>query len=139
MASRVSLSALEEPGEFETWAATRAKQWLIGRDAKRTAAVVPAGPQAAAIGGMRFIGQCAACHGIDGRTPTEIGRGLYPRAVDLGAPAVQSWSDEELFWIIKNGVRMTGMPGFGAALADEEIGALVAYVRTLGQASGPAQ
>lgn len=129
-ASRVSLSALDAPGPIETAVATRAKRWLVARAAR--AEVVPApGPQTVAAGGMRYRGLCASCHGNDGRTPTVIGRAMYPRAVDLGAARVQSWSDRELFWIVKHGIRLSGMPGFGTTLADDEIGALVAYVRTI--------
>ena len=59
---------------------------------------------------------------------------MYPRAPDLGSPAVQRWSDAELFWIIKNGVRPTGMPGFAHIHSDEEIWNLVRFVRSLGTA-----
>lgn len=134
-ASHVTLSAIEGPGRFETWAATRAKRWLIGRAARSFEPVLPSGAEAAAIGEMRYRGLCAPCHGNDGRSPTDIGRGMYPRAVDLGARSVQSWSDAELFWIIEHGVRLTGMPGFGRTLEDDEIGALVVYVRTVAQSS----
>jgi len=135
-ASSVTLSALDRPGPIETAVATRAKRWLIGR-AARVAPVVAAGDQSVAAGGMRYRGLCAQCHGNDGRTPTDIGRAMYPRAVDLGAASVQSWSDRELFWIIKHGIRLSGMPGFGQTLEADEIGALVAYVRTIPDASGP--
>lgn len=135
--SRASLSALEGPGPLETWAAGQAKRWLIGRAARSSQPALPTGPEAAAIGEMRFRGECAPCHGSDGRSLSDIGRGMSPRAVDLGDASVQAWSDPELFWIIKHGVRFTGMPGFGAALGDDEIGALVAYVRTIGRASEP--
>jgi mono/diheme cytochrome c family protein len=130
-ASQATLSALDEPGRLETWAATRAKRWLISRAARSESPVTPAYEQAAAIGSMRYLGLCSSCHGTDGRSPTDIGRGLYPRAVDLGSPGVQSWSDAELFWIVKHGIRLSGMPGFGSVLSDEEIGALVVHVRTM--------
>lgn len=138
VANRVTLSALEGPGSVETWAATRAKHWLIHRAASEDRAV--SSPDlAVAIGEMRFRGQCAPCHGSDGRSPTEIGRGLYPRAVDLGSQGVQSWSDRELFWITKHGIRFTGMPAFGSLLEDDEIAALVAYVRSVGRPVTPGQ
>jgi hypothetical protein len=38
---------------------------------------------------------------------------MYPRAADLLSKGVQNYSDQELFWIINNGIRFTGMPGFG--------------------------
>ncbi len=74
---------------------------------------------------MQFRARCASCHGLDGRTPSEIGRGMYPRASDLGSAPAQEWSDIEPFWIIKNGVHLTGMPSFGKVLSDEEIWPLV--------------
>jgi len=130
--SQASLSALDEPSPLETYAATRAKRFVVARRAgeaspKRRLAL----PNPAAIGGMQFRARCASCHGLDGRTPSEIGRWMYPRASDLGSAPVQEWSDAELFWIIKNGVRLTGMPGFGKVLSDEEIWPLVDYIRTL--------
>lgn len=54
---------------------------------------------------------------------------MYPRAPDLGSAGVQQWSDPELFWIIKYGIRLTGMPGFAKIHSDEEIWYLVHYVR----------
>lgn len=133
LAASVSLSALEEPGEGERYAATKAKRWLIGRAARN----VPAAPRfddaALAMGGMQFRADCAACHGSDGRTPTEIGRSMSPRAPDLGAPETQAWSDAELFWIIQHGIKLTGMPGFGRQHDDERIWHLVAYIRQMGK------
>jgi mono/diheme cytochrome c family protein len=81
---------------------------------------------------MLYTGSCANCHGLGGRAPTDIGRWMYPRSPDLGSPAVQQWSDAELFWIIKHGIRLSGMPGFGKIHSDEQIQHLVHYVRTLG-------
>jgi len=56
---------------------------------------------------------------------------MYPRASDLTSEQVQSYSDEELFWIINNGIRFTGMPGFGKVETADNIWGLVKYVRTL--------
>ncbi len=135
--NHIRISALDEPGRTETYLATKAKIWIVGRSARGT---VPPGPRysesSAAIGGMQFRGECASCHGIDGRKPTDIGRWMYPRTLDLGSPEVQQWSDAELFWIIKNGIRLSGMPGFGKIHSDEQIWQLVHYVRSLGK---PAQ
>jgi len=60
-----------------------------------------------------FADHCATCHGNDGRGNTEIGGALYPRAPDMRAAATQDLSDGELFTIIENGVRLTGMPAWG--------------------------
>jgi mono/diheme cytochrome c family protein len=136
-ASHIRISALDAPGRTETYLATKAKIWIVGRSARRT---VPPGPpfsqSSATVGGMQFRGECASCHGIDGRNPTDIGRWMYPRTLDLGSAEVQQWSDAELFWIIKNGIRLSGMPGFGKIHSDGQIWQLVHYVRSLGK---PAQ
>ena len=53
----------------------------------------------------------------------------------LNASLVRQWMDVELVWIIKNGTRMTGMPGYDQIHSDEEIVDLVRYLRSLGQSS----
>lgn len=134
---RFSLSALDEPGAAELRVATRAKRWLVARDAHGPFPAKPANDAtSAAIGNMQFGVRCAPCHGADGRSPTEIGRWMYPRAADLGSPDVQAYSDEQLFWIIKHGIRMTGMPGFGKSMADDQIWHLVNYLRRLSASAG---
>ncbi|MGH9803948.1 MAG: c-type cytochrome [Candidatus Acidiferrales bacterium] len=133
-ASRLNLSALEEPGETETYLATKAKRWVVGRRARGIVPPPVENPsRARAAGQMNFGGSCATCHGYDGRTPSDIGRSQYPPTPDLGSPAVQEWTDAELFWIIKHGVRLSGMPGFGRIHSDEEIWNLVRFVRSLGE------
>ena len=56
---------------------------------------------------------------------------MYPRAADLTSKQVQSYSDRELFWIINNGIRFTGMPGFGKLETPDHFWGLVNYVWTL--------
>jgi mono/diheme cytochrome c family protein len=59
---------------------------------------------------------------------------MYPRVADLTSRYTQSYSDQELFWIIKNGIRLSGMPAFGKVESDEHIWDLVLYVRMLPRA-----
>jgi mono/diheme cytochrome c family protein len=131
--SRFNLSALPEPGTRETILATRAKRLLIGRAARASSA--PGGAAKLATGRMIFMGECSVCHGNDGRTPSNAGRWMYPRTPDLGSKEVQEWSDPELHWIIKHGVRFSGMPGFGKVYNDEQLWQLVHYVRSLAAAT----
>ncbi len=135
LAARIAdVGALREPGRAETYLATKAKRWIIGRRARSEVhGASPYNQASAAIGGMIFRGTCATCHGIEGRVPTDLGRWMYPRSPDLGSSRVQQWSDAELFWIIKHGIRQSGMPGFGKTQSDEQIWHLVHYVRSLGQ------
>jgi mono/diheme cytochrome c family protein len=127
-----SLTALKEPGRVETLAGNRARHFLIRRASRQG---IPPRPQdtkaSAASGGLRYSSECVICHGPGGRTPTPMGRWMYPRAADLTSEQVQSYSDAELFWIIQNGIRFTGMPAFGKVETENEIWNLVNYVRTL--------
>jgi len=68
---------------------------------------------------------------VDGRKPAPIGQSMYPRVLDLESPDVQGMSDQELFWVIKNGIRLSGMPGFAKIESDEQIWELTFYVRRL--------
>ncbi|MEO6096475.1 MAG: cytochrome c [Fibrobacteria bacterium] len=81
-------------------------------------------------GAGHFKTMCIACHGAPGTEPSEIGKGLNPEAPEL-SEASSEWSDSELHWIIKNGVRMTGMPAFGKSHDDREIWSLVAFTRAM--------
>ena len=80
---------------------------------------------------MHFADHCASCHGNDGRGKTEIGQNLYPKAPDMWGEETQKLSDGELFYIIKNGVRLTGMPAWGKDTPkdDRQSWHLVAFIR----------
>ncbi|HKW90219.1 MAG TPA: cytochrome c [Candidatus Acidoferrales bacterium] len=125
-----NLSALPEPSAAETYFATKGKHMLVHRAAAIAGA--PADAKAAAEEGDKYFGvDCSMCHGATGRKPTDNGRWMYPRAIDLGSAETQSYSDRELFWIVKNGIRLSGMPAFGKMETDEHIWELVEYIRTM--------
>jgi mono/diheme cytochrome c family protein len=73
---------------------------------------------------------CKYCHGAPGKEANDISKGLNPRPPNL-AEASPRWNNAELFWIIKNGVRMTGMPAFGPTHDDNTIWNIVGFVRQL--------
>lgn len=133
LTGQFSLSAIPEPSRFEARLSLKARHWIIPREVrKHPVKELPAGPDTIGSGGMTFNGDCAFCHGQDGRTPSDVGQGMYPRVPSLASPEAQQWSDAELFWIIRNGNRYTGMGGFGKSLSDEQIWDLVHYIRSLG-------
>ena len=82
------------------------------------------------MGASHYGEMCVTCHGAPGVDRDEIGEGLNPRPPKLDR-AAKSWSEGQLFWIVKHGVRMTGMPGFGATHTDTQIADIVAFVRML--------
>ncbi len=94
------------------------------------------GPEAAA-GQIVYNNKCEVCHGYDGAGKTVAGSGLYPPPADLRRPALAQRTDGELFYLIQNGIRNTGMPGW--QLTDREAWQLVVALRNLPQvASMPA-
>jgi len=133
-ASRFTLSALPDPGQTETLLATQAKHYLIRRSSRSGIPPAPAQREAAIKEGERLFGtECAACHGMSGRNLTDAGRWMYPRAANLASHDTQSYSDQEIFWVIKNGIRFSGMPAFGKVESDDHVWDLVLYFRTLPQ------
>jgi len=94
---------------------------------------VAASPDVVKEGMEHFADHCAVCHGNDGGGDTEMNRGLYPKAPDMRLAATQNLSDAELFYIIENGVRLTGMPGWGNGTKEGETSSwhLVHFIRHL--------
>ena len=136
--TQIRLDALQEPGHLETVVATQAKHLLVRWNSREGIPPAPANLQASIEEGGKLYGtDCAMCHGSDGHTLTDNGRWMYPRASDLTSSAVQHYSDPELFWIVKNGIRLSGMPAFGRVESDEHIWNLVHYVKTLRTSARP--
>ncbi len=130
--SQLNLSAISEPGRTESYVAVRAKRLLVRWNSHDVRPPTSSrSPVTIAEGDKLYGAECAACHGLDGSTPTDAGRWMYPRAADLASAQVQQYSDTELFWIVKNGIRLSGMPAFGRVESDEHIWALVQYLRSL--------
>jgi len=99
------LSTLHEPGLLEAHAANLAKHFFIGLASRQGIPQRPADTKASIeAGGTHYGLDCSICHGVDGRAQTASGRWMYPRAADLTSKRVQSYSDQELFWIINNGI-----------------------------------
>jgi len=136
--AQIKLDALQEPGHVETVLATRAKHILVRRSSRRGIPPSPTNLQASIEEGDKLFGtECATCHGLEGHKLTDAGRWMYPRAADLTSAEVQRYSDHELFWIVRNGIRLSGMPAFGKVESDEHIWNLVHYVRTLPRSTDP--
>lgn len=73
---------------------------------------------------------CVGCHGAPGIKPSEIGKGLYPEPPEL-PDEIDEFSSEELYWVTKNGIKMTGMPAFGSTHSEEELWSIVAFLKQL--------
>lgn len=108
-----------------------AKDIVIPIEAESRKNPLPENEQTVKEGRELFLRSCAICHGADGHARTTIGRGMYPPAMDLTSPHVQHWKDAELFWIVQNGVRLTGMPSWKATLSPSDIWELADFIHDL--------
>jgi len=129
---RFNLTALHEPGRDETRLANLSKRYFIYRASRHGIPPRPLDTKASIErGGSHYGLDCGICHADDGRAQRPPGQWMYPRASDLTSEQVQSYSDQELYWIIQNGIRFTGMPAFGDVETPDHVWDLVNYVRTL--------
>jgi mono/diheme cytochrome c family protein len=125
-----------EPGRVETRVARAVRSLAVPGALKGRANPQASSREASGRGLEHFAKFCAACHGNNGdATESAFGSGLYPKPPDLRAPATQGLSDGELFYVIENGVRFTGMPAFGSGKSDpageKQTWDLVTFIRHL--------
>jgi mono/diheme cytochrome c family protein len=127
----VDWSAVRKPGAIETSLANWALVQSLQSRAPQQQNPVANEPAALAAGLNHYRENCALCHGGPDVEGAELAKGLNPPAPALETPESQKMTDGELFWIAKNGIRMTGMPAFGPTHSDQEIWQIVSFVRHL--------
>ncbi len=126
------LRARATPGAIETRLARSVRSVAISGDQRSRRNPVAASAEARQTGLAHYADHCAVCHGNDGSGQTDFGRGLFPPPPDLRAET-QELTDGELFYIIENGIRFTGMPAFGTGTPEGEADSwkLVHFIRHL--------
>ena len=109
------------------------RRWSVPSDLRHVKNPVALTPEVLTEAMAHFADHCASCHGNDGKGQTPIGKHLYPKAPDMSSAETQARSDGELFSAIENGIRLTGMPGWGDGTAASGYGSwtLVHLVRHL--------
>lgn len=127
------VSAREQPGRLEEFVALRVRNMAISKRAASLKNPVEYSGEMMADARAHFADHCATCHGNDGSGDTPIGRGLWPKPPDMRLARTQNLADGQLFWIIENGVRFTGMPAWGAGTPESERASweLVHFIRRL--------
>lgn len=130
---RHGLSALDEPSAIEVLAARNLRHWAVPSDLRQAKNPIPLTPEVLTEARAHFADHCATCHGNDGKGDSGLGKLMYPKTPDMTLTPTQSLSDGELFSTIENGIRLTGMPGFGGGTAESAHGSwtLVHFIRHL--------
>jgi mono/diheme cytochrome c family protein len=131
---RRGFSARENPSRIEAFAADIAKRLAIPAT-YRLKNPIPPTAENLREGEEHFADHCAVCHGNDGSGDTLFGKGLYPKPPDMRSAETQNKGDGELYYTIENGVRLSGMPAFGAdaGTGDADSWKLVLFIRHLPQ------
>jgi mono/diheme cytochrome c family protein len=124
------ISAAKPEGKITDWFLNTTKDHSIRSRAERITVPSLNDSSLVAMGFEHYNEMCVTCHGAPGKEPDELAQGLNPPAPDL----VQSTTDlspAEMFVIVKDGIKMTGMPAWGTTHSDSTIWAIVAFLQCL--------
>ena len=119
------------PSASEVALARRLRSWAVPTSARNAKNPFTISPELLGEAARHFADHCASCHANDGSGATEMGRNLFPRVPDMRRDGTQHLSDGELYYIIHNGVRWTGMPAWGGPDNDMDSWKLVLFIRHL--------
>lgn len=125
-------SARAEPSTLEVTLARTARSLALPAGARDRINPVPKTQDALDEGMEHWADHCAVCHGNDGAGQVDMGKQMYPRAPDMRKAETQNLTDGELFYVIENGIRLSGMPAWGGSNASEQSSwKLVHFIRHL--------
>lgn len=129
------VAATSEDGGLIAWVLETTRERSVHRAAGSLEVQAPRldDPRMIRSGFVRYHELCATCHGAPGVDVSPTGQGLNPFPPELAGEAGED--SEELFWVVKNGIKMTGMPAYGVTLSDEEIWEVVAFLKRMPQLS----
>jgi mono/diheme cytochrome c family protein len=128
---RRGFSARENPPVLEAFVARTVRSMGVPEEARNARNPFPPTPEILAEAREHYADHCATCHANDGSGQTAIGQNLNPRVPDMRLPGTQRLTDGELYYIIHNGIRMTGMPAWGPPEKDDDSWKLVHFIRRL--------
>ena len=125
-----NVAATAQHSSVAAWTLETIAERSVKRRAREVPAPLPTDSATLLQGFEHYRLMCEVCHGGVGVDRSEIAEGLNPRPPRL-ARAASNWSDAELFWIAKHGIKATGMPAFGPTHDDASLLEIVAIVRML--------
>jgi mono/diheme cytochrome c family protein len=123
--------ARQSPSKFEIFLARRFRSMSMPSNAMASRNPFTSSPELLQESARHFADHCASCHANDGSGNTEMGRNLFPPAPDMRLADTQQLSDAEVYYVIHNGIRWTGMPAWGGPNNDQDSWKLVLFIRHL--------
>jgi mono/diheme cytochrome c family protein len=128
---RYDISARVPHWRITAWLLKEARDQSIAYHSQGIQAPSLLAPARISAGFEHFHETCRLCHGAPGFSPLEFASTMNPKPSDLKWIKVQEKTDAELYWAVKNGVKMTGMPAFGPTHNEEQLWDIVAFLRQL--------
>lgn len=128
-----------KPPAIEKWMARTSLHASIQREAPQGPVPVPMN-EVNLKEGVKLYGQnCAVCHGTSDGKASNIAQGLYQHAPQLAKHGVEDDPEGEIFWKVKHGIRLTGMPAFSPTLTDEQIWKMVLFLKHMDSLPAPVE
>lgn len=128
--SMVGKKATVAPSDWEAFVVNKLKTLKIP-EAPSPATPIEMSEENVFEGGEHYNGHCAVCHDLDGGGDSKFAKAFNPPVADLTSEEVQRYSDGQLKWIVDNGIRFTGMPGWDDQIEDDTQWKIVYYMRAL--------
>jgi len=127
----IPANADAKPGRLETWMARTSLDATLSREAPKDQNPVALTDQDLLEGVHLFAKNCAVCHGSakGDASASPIAKGLYQKPPQLATDGVEDDPEGVSFWMIKHGIRLTGMPSFGDSLSDRQIWTLALFLK----------
>ena len=117
------------PPALEKWMARSSLRATIQRDAPQTPNPAAFNDENLLAGIKLYAANCAACHGAADGAPSNIAQGLYQHAPQLAKHGVTDDPEGKIYWFVKHGVRLTGMPAYTDRLSDQQIWQVVLFLK----------
>jgi mono/diheme cytochrome c family protein len=128
---KLGLADVQADANTPAWASQLQKftvQASVRRRAAKTQSPVPPTDENLIAGGKVFLNACAGCHGKPGKPPSNPPEYLSPpKFFEAGT----HYSEPELFWIVKHGIRRTGMSAYGPFYSDQQLWTVAAFVKRM--------
>lgn len=122
----------EEPPAWESRLMYSAVHASVHRQAPKVRCPFPITDELLIAGGKLYLDDCVGCHGAPGKPPSDFGATFYPRAPQFPQIGTQ-YSEAEVFWIAKHGIRRTGMHPQGTFYSDDKLWSLAAFITRANQ------
>lgn len=122
------VNANQAPSALETWLATTAREAYVHRAAESMPPAIPVDDGVLSKGMELYEEYCIGCHGRPDMKENPMAEGFYPPVPQFATAHLAEQDAQEIFWVTKHGIRLTGMPSFEKVLTDEQIQQIAAFL-----------